>query len=397
MKKEIIFVIPSLEAGGAEKSLVNLLNQIDFDEYNLDLFLFSPKGLFLSALPNQINLIEGNEDFKIFGKNLLQSISKFLTKGLIKLAFYRLLFFMVNKLNKNSALAEQSAWKYISKSIKPLQKKYDCAIGYLEKSSIYFVVDKITAERKIGWIHTNYTTSGMDPKFDISYFTKLSSLVTVSKECANALINHFPLIKDKISVIQNIVSPRIIQKLSDIPINDAVFNPNYLNILTIARLSLEKGVDMAIEACNFLVENGLKFRFYIIGYGAERKNLEELINANHLQNYVFLLGLKSNPYPYLKACDIYLQPSRYEGKSIAIDEAKILKKIIVVTNFTTATDQIIHLQNGIITGMNAKDISNSIISMANDKKLQEILLFNLNNEKAGTEEEIYKLYNLINA
>lgn len=394
MKKKILFVIPSLGAGGAEKSLVNLLNQIDFELYEVDLFLFSNEGLFLNSLPKEVYIIGHDKTFKKFNSALFDSSYCFLRKAKISLFFSRIKFFLTNRLNVNSAIAEQNSWKHLSKSIFPLEKKYDAAIGFLEKSSIYFIVDKVKAEIKIGWIHTNYATSGMNALFDSSYFKKLNHLVTVSDECAKSLNKFFPALSEKVKVIENIISPKIIRNLAALE-KVFEFDKQNISIVTIARLSAEKGIDLAVASCAILLKEFPNLQWFVIGEGAERIELEKKIKEFHLENSIFLLGLKENPYPYVRLCDIYVQPSRYEGKSISVDEAKILGKPIVVTNFTTAKDQINGGVNGIIAEMNPEAIANAVLYIIKNKNIRAAFTSNLSHEKLGTEEEIHKLYALI--
>ncbi|PEA20195.1 glycosyl transferase [Bacillus cereus] len=396
MKKHLLFVMPSLAAGGGEKSLVNLLSQIDYTLYNVDLYLFNKTGSFFSALPKEVNIVCFSKTYSLFTENLFFSMFGFLKYGQVKLAFNRFMFFFKNRTIKDTSLAEQYTWKYLSESFGVLDKEYDVAIGYLEKSPIYFVVDKVKAKKKIGWIHTNYSNSGMDCAFDNVYFEQLDNIITVSEECAKSLEENFKHLKYKIKSIYNIVSPKLISDLSNVnSIGNCMSDKSYVNILTVARLSYEKGIDMAIESCKQLVNKGYKIRWYVLGEGREREALETLIESEKLEGNFKLLGIRENPYPYIKQTDLYVQPSRYEGKSIAIDEVKILNRPIIVTNFSTAKDQIEHGVNGLIVSMNAKSISSGIETMLKDVQLREGLRSNLSKENLGTEGEIYKLYDIL--
>jgi glycosyltransferase involved in cell wall biosynthesis len=395
MKKEIVFVIPSLSAGGAEKSLVNLLNTIDYSLYNVDLILFHQSGLFLTMVPNQVTILNIGADYTTFSKGILGSLLGFLKQLKLQLFINRIIFLVKNNFIKNKAVAEQNSWTNIQKSIRNGAKKYDTAIGFLEKSSIYYIVDKIHATKKIGWIHTNYSKSGMNPAFDTNYFEKLTAIIGVSPECVADLKNHFPKLSNHIKIIYNIVSPALITNLANESINDKLLNTSNL-LVTVARLSPEKGCDIALEASKIMRDKGIDFRWIIIGDGQDKTLLKSKIAAYQLQNNFQLIGLKENPYPYIKACAIYVQPSRYEGKSMAIEEAKILKKPIVIANFATANDQINNGENGIIANMNPDHIADQIIKLLSDKELQNQFALNLSNEKLGTETEINKLYNLIN-
>ena len=286
-------------------------------------------------------------------------------------------------------------WKYLSMAFTKLDTEYDVAIGYLEKNPIYFCVDKVKAKKKIGWIHNDYEKLGMDKKIDNKYFSKLDYVFTVSEECLKVLKMVFPQYDRKFRLMHNIVSEKTIKKLALEEISDIDFNNKNINIISVGRLNYQKGFELAIEACSILKEKGYKIKWNIVGEGEERSNLENLINKFELEENFNLLGIRENPYPYIKKSDIYVQPSRFEGKSIAIDEAKILNKPIVVTNFSTAKDQIINNKNGIITEMNSKSLANEIERIICDEKLKKKIILNLNNEKIGNESEINRLYEVI--
>jgi glycosyltransferase involved in cell wall biosynthesis len=152
---------------------------------------------------------------------------------------------------------------------------------------------------------------------------------------------------------------------------------------------------MAVKAFKHLVEKGYKIKWYIIGEGEERPKLKRLIKNYNLEDHLNLLGLKSNPYPFIKQADIYVQTSRFEGKAIAIDEAKILQKPIVVTNYNTAKDQIADGINGLIVDMNPEGIALGIEKLIMNLELRNELVRNLSKESLGTENQIEKLYKII--
>lgn len=394
MKKNILFIIPSLGAGGGEKSLINLLSQFDFNKYNVDLFLLNHNGLFMDFIPKEVNVINIPEDVKVFNKNLKESLIESLSNGKIKLAYSRLMFCIKNRIN-TVGKCEQYAWKYLRNAIGKLDKRYDAAIGYLEKTSNYICVDCVQADKKIGWIHNDYRKLDLDKEFDKKYFKKLNYLITVSEECESILKSEFPEEKNKIKLIYNIVSKKAIETLAQEKLDEDEMPKDKINILSIGRLHEQKGFDMAIEACKILIDKGYTVCWSIIGEGVEREKLELLIEKNNLKESFKLLGLKSNPYKYIKACDIYAQPSRYEGKSVAIDEVKILCKPIVVTNFSTVYDQIENNVTGIISKMNSNGICNGIEELLINHKLKNKIVMNLNSLQLGNEDEIKKIYELL--
>lgn len=395
MKKKILFIIEDLNIGGAEKSLVNLLNQFDYDKYEVDLFLFKHGGTFDDFLPHNVKVLEVMEDYEVFSMVFKESIQKIIKRKKIKLFFNKMIFTMINKLSKDKSNVDQYNWKYLSKSFNTLEDKYDVAIGYMEKASIYFCIDKVIADKKIGFIHTHYGKSKMNSNIDEKYFKKLDNIITVSNECLNELIEWFPKLKDKFKLIYNIISSTMINSMSEYKEDNLLIKEdNEVVIISVGRLHKSKGYDLAISACRYLIDKGYNVKWFIIGEGEERNNLENLINKMKLQEKFKLLGVKSNPYPYIKESDIFVQTSRYEGKSIAIDEAKILHKPIILTNYQSARDQIEHEKDGLIVDIDSKAIARGIERLINDENLNKTLINNLSKINLGTEEEIDKLYNL---
>ncbi|MFH5186070.1 glycosyltransferase [Paenibacillus sp. TAB 01] len=395
MKKNVLFVMPGLTAGGGEKSLINLLSHMDYEQYNVDLFLLNHEGLFMEFLPKQVRLLPLPESYHLFALPFWQSIPRLIRRGKISLAYNRLLFTIKNKLSKNNITTEQYNWVYLAKALEHIPHKYDVSVGFLEKTSTYFCVDKVEAAKKIGWVHIDYDKLGMDPTMDIGYFRQLDHIVTVSEECAVILKNRFPDQQDKVEVIYNIVSPAMIHQMAEQEKQDVYDKQeDQITILSIGRLHHQKGFEMAVEACRKLVDRGYPVKWHVIGEGEEREKLEGLIREYGVEKHFRLLGLKANPYPYIKQADIYAQPSKFEGKSIAIDEAKILNKPILVTNFSTAKDQIRDGTDGVIVEMNADAVADGMEKLIRDRGLRMKLASNLAQLKLGTEAEIVKLYSL---
>lgn len=395
MKKNILFIMPSLSIGGGEKSLINLLSQLDYSRYNVDLFLIKKEGVFLHFIPKEVHILDIPENLELFKLPIYKSILAFMKKGSIKLAFDRIMFFIKNRFKENVSKGEQYSWKYMSRAIGKLDKQYDVSIGYLEKTANYLCVDCVQAKKKIGWIHTDYSKLEADKNFDREYFRKLDYIITVSEECSEVLIENFNEEKHKVKIIKNIISPKSISKMSLENIDIEKKNNENI-IVSVGRLSYEKGFDIAVKACKIIKDKGLDIKWYLIGEGRERKNLEKLIDDNQLQDSFILVGADPNPYKYLAKADIYVQPSRFEGKSIAMDEAKILHKPIVATDFSTVNDQVTNKVDGIISEMNEISLAENIKLLIGDSILNNKIITNLKNIELGTEDEIFKLYKLLN-
>jgi len=392
MKKKLLFVMNNLHCGGAENSLVSMLQFLDYTKYDVHLLLFKKEGFFLNNIPKAVVVLDPIIEFTYFDGPFLKTILKAILKFRFDIVFARIALVLL-KNEKNKAAREQKFWKYLSFCLPKLKGNYDVAIGFLEKTPNYYVVDKVSAKKKIGFIRTDYQAMGMLSSIDLPYFEKLHYILTNSINAQNSLLKIFPKFSYKIAMIENFFSEETINFMSkeniELPQSD-------LNIVSIGRLHEVKGFDLAIEACSYIVQSGINVKWYVLGEGLERNNLTELINKYNLKNNFILLGLKDNPYPYLKLADIYAQTSLFEGKSRAVEEAKILKKLILVTNYPSVKDQITHLVNGYVVGLDAKEIANGIIVLFKDQILKKALQTNLKLNLIDNNKHLDVLYKIIN-
>ncbi|MBO1623980.1 glycosyltransferase [Bacillus arachidis] len=396
MKKNILFIMNNLNCGGAEKALISLLEVIDYSKYKVDLFLFKHEGIFINKLPKEVTVLPEPINYKYFDMPIKKSFTELMKIGDFKTIFSRGVLGYLAKTETNGAIIEQKIWKYMSKSIGEINEEYDVAIGFQEKNPIYFCVDKVKAKKKIGWIHTDYNKLGIDYSKEKFYFGKLDHIVTVSEELVNILKENFPEHEKKIGCIHNIVSSRMIRKMSLEKVDFKEENDRSISLISVGRLAKEKGLDISLEAFNILIKKGYDLTWYLIGEGNVREELERIIKEEKLEKRVKLLGVKENPYPYIKQADIYMQTSRYEGKSISIDEAKILAKPILITNFETANNHIRNNINGVIAEMTPMSVANHLELLIKEEKLRSKFIDNLKKEELGTEDEVDHLYNLIN-
>ena len=395
MKKQILIVMNHLHCGGAEKALISLLHSFDYDRYDVDLLLFKREGLFLPQVPDQVNLLEPPPHYVFFDMPIAASLKACLRSGLYRIAAARLGAGLLFKTDSRVARREQKLWSYLQTALPPLRKSYDAAIGFLEKTPVYYCIDKVQATRKLGFIHNDYIQLGMEPSYDRKRFAKLHHLVTVSEGCGDVLREAFPAYAEKVKVIHNIVSPSLIAGLAEEPVPPLRRKTDAALIVTVGRLHRQKGLDMAIDACKELKDRGVSVEWHVIGEGEERSALEKRIAERGLQDCFFLDGVRDNPYPYMRQADLYVQPSRYEGKSIAIDEAKIMGLPIITTRYSTAADQIAHMEDGLIVDMNAAALGEGIARMLQDKDLASAFSERLLSGWFGTEGETEKLYRLI--
>lgn len=370
MKKKLLFVMESLGIGGAEKSLVTLLSQLDYSKYDVDLFLFNKKGEFIDLVPAEVNILDTPINFNNFILNPKESLRALTKSKNIKLLIYKIIEAVNLAFHRFILKKEYIGWKFIKKSIQSLEDEYDVAIGFLEKKSIYFTVDKVKAKKKIGWIHTDYRNIEFNYKLDSYYLEQLNEVITVSKPCKDSLIEVFPSIENKTKVISNMISEKLINKMANEKVKDIKKEKNEILVCTVGRLTPAKGYDIAIECCERLVKKRLKFKWIVVGDGSERTRLENIIKEKGLEDVFILVGSRSNPYPYMKMCDIYVQPSRWEGFGITVSEAKVLNKKIIVSNIPEFKEQIKDYQSGLIFN-NLDEMVNHIYSIINNIKIQK--------------------------
>ncbi|MEH7884023.1 glycosyltransferase [Bacillus sp. JJ1609] len=398
MKKKILIASFDLAIGGVERSLIGLLNSIDYQSYEVDLMLFKHEGEFFSLLPKGPNLLPENPIYSTFRK----SISQICQDGQYPIAVSRIVAKYISnikgklkRVEEPGYLTIQYGWEFSRPFLPRLTKEYDLAIGFLWPH--HFIAEKVNAKRKVGWIHTDYSNIFVDKSTENKMWKQLDQIVAVSDECSNTFLEIFPDLKKKTMVIENILSPEFVKQQAELgSALEMKKHPEKTVIVSVGRLSHAKGFDQAIRACRQLVDKEYDIAWYIVGYGPLETELQQLIKELKLENHFFLLGKKTNPYPYIKACDIYVQPSRYEGKAVTIREAQILGKPVVITNFPTAKSQANDGKDALITPLGVDGIVTGIQRLLENPLLRETLSKNTTKIDYGNEQEIHKLYRLIN-
>lgn len=379
-KTKILFIMNSLNFGGAEKALVNLFDTMNYDVYEIDLLLLSDEGKLLNIVNNKVNIIHPD----LITRNLYGEHCNFIFK------FLKIIFTGSQYLiTRNRSYVNQLRWKKFYKKIIPqLQAKYDVAVSFLQGDPLYYLVDKVFAKKKIAWVHNDYRMTQCNSIFDLKYFEQVNQVVTISNICLDILKEIFPSVPS--IFLPNIVNSTSINSYAEGQPNeyDGVKSKK---LLTIGRLNPQKGYDFLLEIAAYLKEIKYDFKWYIIGEGELKEQLLAEWREKKLEDCVYFLGTRENPYPYIKHADVVVQTSRYEGKSIVLDEAKILNKLIVCTNYDTVKDQLIDGKEGIISSFEVKEFAESIIELlADDNKMNEILNY-LSSHEYGN-EHVIKLY-----
>lgn len=385
--KKIIIAMPSLYNGGAERSLVNMLNELPLDQYEIDILLLKKMGMFLEELPDDINVLETPKDIKRLYSPLLKS-------GVV--LPIRAMGNLVSKLcTRNSRERRGFRWKYFyGPLIKPIEKHYDIALAYISGEILYLVDEKISADRKIVWIHNDYRSAQHPRKFDYSHLQNMDAIVSISDACVEILKEEFPEFSDKIYMLENITSSTVVRNRAK-EFYPEEFSKERFNILSIGRLHEQKGFDIAIDAAVKMKSKGLDFSWYIIGTGELYTQLQKQIEFNELQECVKLIGARSNPYPYIKYCDVFVQPSRYEGKSVVLDEAKIIAAPIIATSYPTVYEQLKDGDEGIIVPISAEALAAGLEGLINHPQKRIALREKLLSIEYGNQDEIKKYIKLM--
>lgn len=397
MKKKILITSFDLAIGGVERSLIGLLSQIDYTKYDVDLLLFKHEGEFFPFLPQGPKLLPEIPEYSTFRLSVAQIVKE----GHYPIAIMRtmakymgLIHGKLKNIDEPGYLAIQYGWEMTYRFLPKLYKEYDVAIGFLWPH--HFVGEKVKAKKRIGWIHTDYSNIHINKKMELKMWSKFDQIVAISEECSNTFLNQFPSLSMKTKVIENILSPEMIRKQATEDVAEEMNKVQGKTILlTVGRLSYAKGIDRAINACKKLIEDGYDVEWYVVGYGPLEAELKVLISQLNLNERFFILGKQTNPYPYIKACDIYVQPSRYEGKAVTIREAQILGKPVVVTNFPTAKSQAIDEVDALITSQDINGIVDGIKRLIDEDSLRKKLVSNVLSMDYGNKSEIKKFYSLI--
>ncbi|WP_314799737.1 glycosyltransferase [Alloprevotella tannerae] len=385
MKKRILFMIGTLQSGGVSKSIVNLLNVMDRTTYDVHLLLLDRAGDILSPyLPSDIT-VHVNREIENLHRGL-SGVRALLFTGHLLLAFGSLLRMLMSKISR----AWAGRWlAYLMPRFTDLT--FDLIIDYGGQQQLYYMVDKLDGKKKITFFHNDYSKWPYYYAADRLYYPKVDQILSISQTCVDVLKAYFPDCKDKISVIQNISSPVLITKQANETV-DLPIAP--LLLVSLGHIMRRKGTDFSIDAAKILQEKGVEFKWMLVGKVVE-KDLIRRIEQDGLADRFVVLGIRSNPYPYIKAADIYVHPSRFEGKSIALDEAKILCKPIVVTNFSTVNDQFEDRVNASICEMNGGALADAIIELATHKELRQSYVAYLNAHIVDNSSEVEKLYAFI--
>ena len=392
--KKILFMIINMNIGGTEKALLNMIAEMPRDRFDISILMLEEYGGFLEYIPKDINIkyLDYYKDIECIFNNPPQQVCKYLIKkGRVIKGINILLIHIISKIKGERS----NFFKYVLKSYPDILEEYDIAVAYAGPMDFisYFVANKVKAKKKLQWIHFDVSKIGLNRKFAEKIYSKFDKIFVVSNEGKKKLVDLIPKLSEKVDTFFNIISSNLILKQADEYIG---FNDNYngVRILTVGRLTHEKGQDLCIKALKKLKDDGYNVKWYCVGDGAYKKNYEDLVKENKLEENFIFLGSKVNPYIYMKECDIYVQPSRHESYCITLGEARCFDNPIVTTSFTGANEQIENETTGLVCDISEEGIYKAIKRLLDDDNLREDIRRNLKDENVNTTKEIKKLINL---
>ena len=395
-RKKILFLMPFLGCGGVETTLFSLLDAIDREKYDITLLLLQKKGAFLDRVPPDVHIKEiflpQREHGVFYGKKT--GLLNLIKKGeLLKIPQY-LLYNARNSITEDRT-ANAAYFERICDSIPPLKEEYDLAIDYFGYATFttFYLAEKITAKKKATWLHSIF--SRFSPQAFGKWYEKMDIIFSVSVMVGEDFRKLFPSLTT-VQPFYNIITPNKIRELS---FQGPGFEDDFtgIRILTVGRICHEKGMDLAVEAYKLLRAQGYPVRWYLMG-GGSRQERERVFSAlttrEEKENFIYL-GVCNNPYTFMRQCDIYVQSSRYEGYCTTTNEARILRRPIVMTNVSGAHEQLINGKTGYIVGQTAEEIAEAVTILLKHPEKREAFTRALADLDCDTRSELQKLYALL--
>ncbi len=381
-----------LDCGGVERALINLLKSLDPQKYEIDLLLVRKTGAEIGRVPEYVNVISlepTDDQLDIMESYPVPASKRLIASGRVFAAASLLLKYAATciKNGKNC----YSPYEIVYGKYK-LDKEYDAAFDFHGYNSFptYFISKRVSAKYKATWLHC---TSFIHERLVSmkKYLYAYDRVYGVSLECCNKFSKYIPDMADRVRLFYNINDVEAIQKKA----KDDVCMPNdTVNLVTVGRISTQKGYDIAVNAAHELKKRNINFKWYFVGDGAERNKIESLIEEKNVSDRIVMVGYTDNPYKYIGKCDIYVQPSKWEGYCLTLLEARVLKKTIICSDLPVLQEQI---KDGINGAVFKSEDCNDLCD-----KIEAVIKGGASFEEGATPEElsykseVLKLYDFVN-
>lgn len=397
MKKSLLIVSHALELGGAERSLIGLLDALDPDIWDIDLFLLRHEGALMVAIPDHVNLLPSVPAYTVLARPMTDT----LREGHILLTAARLAGKIAagQYVQRHGYTESGVELEYSHKFTCPLMpkiqpgKEYDLAISFLTPH--YFVARKVSAKKKIAWIHTDYSRVQVNVASETAMWGVYNHIASISDAVTEGFLKVFPNLKEKIVLIENILPEKLIRQQAEAFSAEKEMPATGIRLLSVGRYCTAKNFDNLPDMCARLLQYGLDVYWYLIGFGPDESLIRQKIAEAGMEDRVILLGKKENPYPYIMACDLYVQPSRYEGKAVTVREAQMLCKPVVITRYATSTSQLEEGIDGLIVPMDNEGCAAGIAALLCDPEKMRMFSETCRNGDYSNTGEAHKLDGLV--
>lgn len=396
MKHTILIFSQAMELGGVERSLLGLLDSIDYDCYDIDLFLMRHSGELMPYLNPKAKLLPEIPQYASLAvpmASLLKSGQIGVLCGRLKGKLAAKRFNKQHPGSKPSVTALTYSHKYTLFAMPQItEKTYDLAISFLTPH--YFARERVKAKKYAAWIHTDYTALSFDRSAELAMWNGYNAICGVSEQASRSFQIAFPELSDQVQTIENILPKELTTKQAKQPQTDMP-SDGAIKLLSVGRFCNAKNFDNVPDICRRLVEAGLNVKWYLIGYGGDEPLIRQKVAEARMQERVIILGKKDNPYPYMRACDLYVQPSRYEGKAVTVREAQLLGKPVVITNYATSASQLEDGVDGVIVPMDNAGCAAGITALLRDPARMQQLSVNCAKRDYTNSAEVEKIYALM--
>lgn len=385
MKKKILVVFTGpMELGGVERSLLGLLDAFDYKTCQVDLFLYSHHGPLFQLINPNVNLLPEVKELAY----LRESFGEKIKHQSYYAAWCRLIDGVLRNPNHDDT------WAKIMRKFAPmLNIEYDVAVGFFRPFD--FIAENVKAKVKVGWIHTDYTNAGEPLEPLLLDYRKVDKIAAVSKECQDTFCSLFPELTEKTFVMENILSKQFVVEQSRLfQVSDEMPATGAVRLLSIGRFCHQKNFDNVPDICARLKKMGYHVTWYLIGFGGDEDLIHRKIDEEGVNDSVIILGKKENPYPYIKECDLYVQPSRYEGKAVTVREAQMLCKPVIITKYATAGSQVEDGVDGTIVPLDNRGCAEGIAKLLDSPNAMQKLVYNCSQRDYSNGAEIQKLIEL---
>lgn len=394
MKKKLLIVSHALELGGAERSLIGLLDALDPGIWDIDLFLLRHEGELMGEIPPYVHLLPQVPAYTVLARPMKDTLKEghFLLTGARLIG--KLAASHYDKVHSytDSGVSLEYSHKYTYRLMPQIQPdtEYDLAISFLTPH--YICAHKVRARQKVAWIHTDYSRIQINVVSETAMWDAYDYIASISNSVTDSFLRVFPALAEKIILIENVLPAKLVSGQANAFPSDQEMTDNGIRLLSIGRYCTAKNFDNVPDICSKLIQSGLDVYWYIIGFGPDEQLIRQKIAEAGMGDRVILMGKKENPYPYIKACDLYVQPSRYEGKCVTVREAQMLGKPVVITRYATSSSQLEDGVDGVIVPMDNEGCAEGIVALLRDPEQMTRLSRACQGRDYSNRQEIDKLY-----